>query len=111
LARPARPSPSLRACHPADESFDGESAKALVEAGKISLKYLTPILDDQKSAPLFGSKEATLSKKFHYRRQDFAYRCAWLILGKNPAFDADITARNNAIQDLKKKIKNTCMKE
>jgi len=89
----------------ASESFDGESSTALLELGKVALKTLEPILDDSTSAPLFGSQEATLSSGYNYRRKDFAYRYASLVLGESPVFHADPNKRNKDIEMLKAKLK------
>jgi hypothetical protein len=85
-------------------SYDQESAQALLETGKTALRCLTPILDDGTPAPLFGSKSATTSKIYGYRRKDFAYRYASLILGKTPVFRADPKERDKDIEVLKAKL-------
>jgi hypothetical protein len=82
-------------------SFDGVSAKALLENGKAALKSLAAGLADGESAPLFGTEEATISKLYHYRRKDFAYRYASLILGLTPSFHADPKERDKDINKLK----------
>jgi len=82
-------------------SLDGEAATALVEIGQEALACLRPLLDDKRSAPLFGSELATLSTTYDYRRADFAYRYAALILGHEPSFDPDPQVRDNAIEQLK----------
>ncbi|HEV7999463.1 MAG TPA: hypothetical protein VGP63_06265 [Planctomycetaceae bacterium] len=87
-------------------SFDDRSAVALLETGKVGLKYLVPILDDCNSAPLFGSEEATISHVYRYRRKDFAYRYASLILGKSPVFRADPKERDKDIETLKAELKS-----
>lgn len=87
------------------DSFDGETAKAFLETGKTALKSLAVILDDDESVPLFGSKEATTSKTYAYRRKDFAYRYASLILGESPVFHADPKERDKDIETLKAKLK------
>jgi hypothetical protein len=90
--------------HPSD-SFEAESATALLETGKAALRSLLPLLDDDESAPLFGSKEATMSKKLMYRRKDFAYRYASLILGRSPVFHRDPKDRDKDIEALKTELK------
>jgi len=90
--------------HPSG-SFDGESAQALLQTGKTALTFLTPILDNDSPAPLFGSKAATTSKIYGYRREDFAYRYASLILGKTPVFRADPKERDKDIETLKAELK------
>jgi hypothetical protein len=84
---------------------DDTSAKALLEVGKEALGALRPILDDATEAPLFGSKVATASVVYQYRRKDFAYRYVSLILGESPVFDRDPKARDKAIEALKAKLK------
>jgi hypothetical protein len=87
------------------DSYDGESAKALLEIRKVALKSLTALLEDNECAPLFGSEEATLSDLYKYRRKDFAYRYVSLILGHSPAFRADSKERDKDIETLKAKLK------
>jgi hypothetical protein len=86
------------------ESYDGESAKALLETGKVALKSLTPMLADGKEAPLFGSEEATMSHVYKYRRKDFAARYAAVILGLTPTFSRDLKERDRDIEALKAKL-------
>jgi hypothetical protein len=86
-------------------SVDGQSAKALLETGKVALKYLAPILDDGSPAILFGSEEATMSVIYAYRRKDFAYRYASLILGNVPVFRADPKDRDKDIDGLKAELR------
>jgi len=83
------------------ESFDGESARALLETGRAALAFLAPILNDSKDALLFGSKEATASTVYSYRRKDFAYRYASLILEHSPSFSSDVKERDKRIESLK----------
>jgi hypothetical protein len=86
-------------------SFDDQSAKALLETGKVALKYLVPILDDDSLAQLYGSEESTISIAYGYRRKDYAYRYASLILGKSPVFRADPKQRDKDIEALKAELK------
>jgi len=86
-------------------SFDGESAKALLATGKVALRCLEPLLNDDSSAFLHGSQEGTLSVFYCYRRKDFAYRYASLILGKSPVFRADPKERDKDIETLKAELK------
>jgi hypothetical protein len=85
-------------------SFDGDSAKALIETGQLAIRRLVLLLEDSDPAPLFGSKEATASKVYGYRRKDFAYRYTALILGRAPAFSADVRERDKAIETLKRNL-------
>ena len=86
------------------KSHDGDAAKALLKTGKNSLKYLIPILEDETRAPLFGSESATISKKFSFRRKDFAFRYISIIIDSNPRFDSDVAIRNKDIEVLKAKL-------
>jgi hypothetical protein len=90
---------------PADPYFDGPSAKALLETGKIALKSLEPILDDNRPAILDGSEAHMASIDDRYRRKDYAYRYASLILGKLPAFHTDPKVRDKDIEVLKAELK------
>jgi hypothetical protein len=85
--------------------YDGQSAKALLETGRVALKYLVPILDDNGHAYLYGSEESTISIVYGYRHKDFAYRYASLILGKSPVFRADPKERDKDIEALKAELK------
>jgi hypothetical protein len=86
------------------DSFDNEAARALLEAGEVSLKYLKPLLDNDKPALLNGSQAATRSIADKYRRKDYAYRYASLILGQTPAYSADPKKRDKDIENLIKKL-------
>ncbi len=88
------------------ESFDYRSAKALLETGADALKHLAPILEDDSPAILYGSQEGAYSFVYGYRRKDYAYRYASLILGKSPLFRADPKERDKDIQVLKAELKN-----
>lgn len=85
-------------------SFDRSAATALVETGKTCMPYLRRLLDDKRAAPLFGSAEATTSHVYRYRRADFAYRYAMLILKRDPDFDQDANERDRSIMGLKKEL-------
>jgi hypothetical protein len=84
---------------------DADGALALRETGKEALKWLQPMLDDDRPAPLGGSDEAKASLDDKYRRKDYAYRFASLILGKTPAFQADPKKRDKDIEILKAELK------
>jgi len=85
-------------------SYDDESAKALLETGKNSIPFLLPLLDVEDAAPLWGSKEATISHVYKFRRNDFAYRYAMLVLGEAPVFHDETGERNKAIAALHVKL-------
>ena len=53
--------------------YDGKPAKALLETKKEAIAPLKGLLDDRSEAPFFGSKDATTSSSYGYRRCDFAY--------------------------------------
>jgi hypothetical protein len=74
----------------------------LVDLGKKAIPRLKPLLDDSNEAPLFGSKSATTSKAYQYRRKDFAYRYTSLILGRRAPFRRDPGQRDKDIEQLKK---------
>jgi hypothetical protein len=82
-----------------------DGALALRETGKEALKWLQPMLGDDRPAPLGGSDEAKASLDDKYRRKDYAYRYASLILGRTPDFHADPKERDKDIQALKAKMK------
>ncbi len=66
---------------------------------------MTLLLEEGENASLFGSEEATESKRFGYRSKDFAYRYIMLILGEQPTFHADPKERDKDIDALKAKLK------
>jgi hypothetical protein len=76
----------------------------LVETGKAAFKYLTPLLGNDKAAPLNGSADATASVVYKYRRKDFAYRYVSLIIGEQPTFHTDPKARDKDIEMLKRRL-------
>jgi hypothetical protein len=88
-----------------ESSFDRESAKALLGTRTSALKYLAPLLDDDKLAPVTGSSEATDNKINKVRRKDLAYRYASLILGASPAFHRDPSLRDRDIEELRTRLK------
>ena len=89
------------------DSYDGESAKALLDLGEAVQPVLIPVLADTHEAPLFGSEEATLSTMYKYRRNDFAYRYLMLISGQEPQFAKDPATRDSAIQALQQHLRAT----
>jgi len=84
---------------------DADGALALRETGKEALKWLLPMLDDDRPAPLGGSEEARESLDDKYRRKDYAYRFASLILGRTPSFHVDPKERDKDIAALKAQLK------
>ncbi len=86
-------------------SYDGKAAQALLDIGQPALSCLQALLANHEDAPLFGSKDATASSVFHYRRADFAYRYIMLILGQEPTFPADPAERDRLITDLQAQLK------
>src|SRR5262249_17235374 len=84
-----------------DSDYVAFAGKALVECGTVALPYLRPLLDDIRPAWVRGSEEATISEFHHYRRADFAYHYACLILGTAPRFDPDPRKRDPEIARLK----------
>ncbi len=81
------------------DSYDGEAARELIGLGCWSKRNLLPILHDKNTALLVGSEEATLSRIYHYRRCDFAFRYLQLIDGLTPKFSSDIPTRDKQIDD------------
>jgi len=86
------------------ESYDAESANALLETGVECVKALTRLLDDSSAATLFGSESATLSAKYKYRRKDFAFRYIKIILGEAPSFLRNPLERDEEILKLKERL-------
>ena len=85
-------------------SHDGEAAQTLLQLGHDALPPLIPLLDDSRPASLFGSEQAALNSMYNYRRKDFAYRYLALLMGRQPAFDADPRARDAEIERFKSSV-------
>jgi hypothetical protein len=85
-------------------TLDGLAAKALLDTGRAALPYLRPILDNNDSALLGGSSSATVSEIYNYRRADYAYRYASLILSREPMFDYNPEVRDKAIAGLRQQL-------
>ena len=85
-------------------SHDGEAGKALLETGESGIGCLRTLLGDKGDAPLFGSKDATVSSVYRYRRADFVYRYIMLMRGREPTFPADPAERDMLIGKLRKEV-------
>src|SRR5207253_2951789 len=83
---------------------DDFSANALLELGQESLPGLRSLLDNADPAYLDGSKAATGSMLYQYRRKDFAYHYVCSILELPYKFDRDPAERDNDIEVLKAKL-------
>ena len=70
----------------------------------MAVKYLTPLLDDRARMVANGSKEATRSSIYRYRRCDFAYRYVCLLGGLKPSFALTPEERDKEIDHLKRKV-------
>lgn len=90
-----------------DYSHDRRAASVLIETGNYALPCLNNLLQDRRPAPLFGTEEATLSSLYKYRRSDFAYRYVSLILGENPVFIPDPKKRDEEIEILIKRMRQS----
>ena len=87
-----------------EEAYDGPAAKWLLATGERALPHLRPLLDDDRPAPSRGSEQATMAKQLGYRRSDYAYRYAALLLGEEPEFVADPAERDEQIAALRAKL-------
>lgn len=87
-------------------SYDDELGRALVELGEPAARALRPLLDDDRKVRLEDSEAATLSKRYDYRRADFAYRYASLALGRDPVFHRDKAQRDADISELRSELDN-----
>jgi len=85
-------------------AYDSFSAKVLLKVGTEALPYLRLLLDDQNPAWVGGSEAAMASQMDQWRRADFAYRYASLILGCTPKFDPDPKKRDLEIERLKARL-------
>ena len=77
---------------------EGPAMRALVSTGEVALPCLKPLLKDRRAAPFFGSADATVATQ--YRRADFAYHAASLILHEKPVFAALPEDRDRDIETL-----------
>src|SRR5690606_10733657 len=82
-------------------SSDGIARRALRELGPAANPPLLPLLGDTTEAYPSGSEIATVARRFHYRRCDFAYRYISFAIGRNPEFRADAPRRDALIRQLK----------
>lgn len=89
-----------------DGSRDGHAARALIETGGVTVPLLAALLDDRSPAGLDGSEESTIARTLRLRRADFAYRYLSLILGREPEFDADPSARDVHIAELRAALRS-----
>jgi hypothetical protein len=87
------------------QPYDGFAARLLLSTGDFAIKYLVPILDNKKAAPLFGSIIAAMSDTF--RRCDYAYRYICLIKGFGYKGERTYQERDKMIESLKKKLAKT----
>jgi hypothetical protein len=79
---------------------------ALLETGKVAIKYLRPILKNTQPAYMVGSLETWAAGQYKYTRADYAYREISLILGRKPFFSPDPAEREQHIQALIKELRN-----
>jgi hypothetical protein len=91
-----------------EPSRDLFAAHAVLDVGKAALPYLLELMDDKRAAPLWGTEEATVSIIREYRRADFAYRYAMLILGRQATFPANVGERDILIARLKRDLSRRC---
>jgi hypothetical protein len=81
-----------------EEQDDKKTAKSFMKLGKQVLPYLKLLIYDNAFKIIdAGSESALLNSKYKYRRRDFAYRYAALILGKKPVFLRTPTERDKII--------------
>jgi hypothetical protein len=80
---------------------DGMLGTALVETGPDALPHLQSLLSDEGTAMIVGFSDRRMSEAYVYRRCDYAYRYASLILGREPAFDLNPNNRDLLIAKLK----------
>jgi hypothetical protein len=89
------------------ESYDGIAARMLIRLGRECLPRVAELLKDSRAARLFGSEEATMAHTYRYRRADFAYRYAMLILQRRPEFIMELDHRQQATEALWEELRRT----
>jgi hypothetical protein len=82
----------------------GPALSALVDIGSYALPYLEDLLDDDSPIRLSGSKEATASIRYDYRRSDYAFLAIVSILGLDEVFNPDPAVRAKDVALLKSKL-------
>lgn len=83
------------------ESNERQAGQEILDVGKNALICLVPLLDNSRPAPFFGSEDATMSKVYQYRINDFAFRYISLILKNEAPFLPQPQSRDSLIQILK----------
>jgi hypothetical protein len=81
--------------------LDGPAGQHLVRLGGAVTPGLIRLLDDGRQVPYVGSKEAMVGNSYAFRVKDFAAFFLSKIRGVSYLLDADPTARDAAIQQLK----------
>jgi hypothetical protein len=81
-----------------------EAGQALVDLGASAILALAPLLDLRRSAPCFGSEEATVSRLFAYRVCDYAWSFIEQIQGRQPSLLASPEERDSAIEEMRLRL-------
>jgi hypothetical protein len=81
-----------------------DASKALIEAGRSAVPALTPMLADTRPAPVFGSKEAMLYRRYQFRLADYALFFVEEIRGNtNFVMPVSVAERDLLIRELRGK--------
>ena len=79
-----------------------DAAKALIELKDVAAPALTALLQEQRTAPLWGSEEAMESKAYNYRLKDYAWALLLEISGEKVTIPREAGARDQLISTMKK---------
>ncbi len=78
-----------------------DTANALASLGVDAVAALAPLLEDERPAPLAGSKDATASSAYGNRVRDYAWVLISEILGRRYSYPKSPRARDEEIDKLR----------
>ena len=82
-----------------------QSGRAIIELGQPVVSLLRPLLEDKRSAPLWGSEEVAEFQRYQYRVCDYAWALIAEILNRKSVIPADPSARDQQIAALVKELR------
>lgn len=82
-----------------------QSGRAIIELGQPVVPLLRPMLEDKRSAPLWGSEEVAEYQRYQYRVCDYAWTLIAEILNRTSVIPTDPSARDQQIAALAKELR------